>query len=303
MSKTMAHSLQSLLSRFRQISPDLRRALLISQALALFWWLVTLWFGPAGHITTWFDQSNTFMQLPGHLVDPYQVPRFVGVPWTGVLLLPFGWLPLSLSVLIQLCLYFAILTGVIFKLGGNTRTVLITLTSFVAFNTALEMNLDWLVCIGLLVPPALSGPFLLIKPQDALGYWLSLKRGPLVHALIVTLVVLLISFLVWGAWPLPMWRSAQTNTLGQPYNLAPLVILPVPIALAVGLFIAWRAVRRHDAVLGILAGLFFIPYITLYALLLHLALVTTRWPRFALLVSVVMWMVYGGVIARYFLQL
>src|SRR5512143_2537835 len=152
----MAHSLQivealqPVRARLRQISPELRRALIVSQGLALFWWLVTLWFGPAVHIVTWFDQSITFMQLPGHLADPYQVPRFVGVPWTGILLLPFGWLPLPLSVLIQLCLYFALLTGVIYKLGGNRRAVLIALASFVAFNATVEMNLDWLVCIGLL---------------------------------------------------------------------------------------------------------------------------------------------------------
>lgn len=275
---------------------------MLSQGLAIIWWAVSLWFQSLNLIPVWHDQRSTFTQLSAHLGDPYLVSGFVNPPWTGILLAPFGWLPLPLATLVQLCLYFAILTGVIFKFGGNRQTMLIALTSFVALDAALELNIDWLVCLGLLVPPAFSGPFLLIKPQNALGYWLSFKRRELVHTLLVVLVLLVISLLLWGFWPLQMLEAIRTNTLGRSYNLAPLALLPWPIAVAIGLSLSWVAFRRHDPVLSILAWLFFIPYITLYALLLPLALFAIRYPRVALLISVVAWLVYGGVLARYFLH-
>src|SRR5260370_32082356 len=114
-----------------------------------------------------------FTQVGFELADPYEVKGFVNPPWTALLLAPFGFLPLSIATLAQLCIYFVLLTAVIFKFGGNTKTVLLTLTSIITLFAALELNLDWLVCIWLLIPPVLRGPFLLILQQEALGYCIS----------------------------------------------------------------------------------------------------------------------------------
>jgi hypothetical protein len=168
------------------------------------------------------------------------------------------------------------------------------------------LNIDWLACLGLLVPAAWSGPFLLIKPQVALGVWISFKRRDLVRAIIVSLLTLLASLVIWGDWitRLPGYASSQ---LHWGSNMAPLALLPapvaVPISLGVGIALVWIAFRRRDPVLSILAWLFFVPYIKFYSLLLPLALLAVRWPRLALLISAVMWIVYGGVIARYFLHI
>ena len=283
-------------------TPQFRESLVISQGLAIVWWAVALWFRSLSLIPVWYDQQTTFTQTGAHLLDPYLVRGFVYPPWTAILLAPFGLLPLLLATLLELCLYFAIVSAVIFKFGGNRRTLLIALTSFVALDAALELNIDWLVYVGLLVPPAFSGVFLLIKPQDALGYWLSLKRQVFVRAMILVMVVLIISLVIWGPWPLRMWDAIRVNTLGKSYNMAPLALLPWPIAVAIGLGIGWVAFKRRDPALSILAGLFFIPYTTLYALLLPLALLAVRYPRVALVVTVVVWIIYGGILARYFLH-
>lgn len=283
-------------------SAKFRESLVISQGLAIVWWAAALWLRSLNLIPVWHDQSTTFTQVNAHLFDPYQVRGFVYPPWTGFLLIPFGLLPLPLATLAQMCLYFAFLTGVIFKFGGNRRTMLITLTSFIALDAALELNIDWLVCLGLLVPPAFSGPFLLVKPQNALGYWLSFKRREFVRAVIAVMALLIVSLIVWGLWPLQMLDAIRVNTLGRSYNLAPLALLPWPVALAIGLGLGWIAFKRRDPVLSILAWLFFVPYTTLYALLQPLALFAIRYPRVALLISVVVWILYGGVLARYFLH-
>ncbi len=276
-------------------------ALLLSQGLAVGWWIVAMVFRGSNLIPVWYDQSVTFMQVPLNLNNPYQI-YFVNPPWTAVFLAPFALLPLPLSVLIQLCLYFAILTAVIYKLGGNLNVVLITLTSFIAFDSALELNIDWLTCLGLLVPAAFSGPFLLVKPQNALGVWLSFKRRDLVRAILVSLVVLLLSFVIWGNWLTPLATYAANN-MQREFNMAPLSLLPAPISIAIGLALGWWAFKRRDPVWSVLAWLFFVPYIKIYSLLLPLALFGIRQPRVALLISVVAWVIYGGVLAYFFLRI
>jgi len=276
-------------------------ALVLSQILAVGWWLLTLSLRSSIiSDSIWYDQSITFTQVPLHLANPYVI-YFVNPPWTALFLIPFAWLPLPLAVLIQLCLYFAILAAVAYKYGGNTTVVLLALTSFIAFDSALELNIDWLTCLGLIVPAAFSGPFLLVKPQNALGVWLSFKRHDLVRAIIVSLIVLILSFIIWGNWLLPLATYAA-NQMQRSYNMAPLALMPVPVSLAIGLGLGWYAFKRRDPVWSILAWLFFVPYIKIYSLLLPFTVFAVRQRKVALIITIVMWIIYGGLIARSFLR-
>ncbi len=273
-----------------------KAALIIALILAVVWWLVALIFRANNLATVWFDQGSNFTQLGYHISDPYQVKGFVDPPWTAILLAPFALLPLSLAVLVQLCLYFVIMTAVIFKFGGNAKTVLLVLLSFIALDSALELNIEWLVYLGLLVSPAFSGPFLVIKPQDALGYWLTFKRRDFVRAVGVLLAVVLVSLILWPGWPMKMLTAIQQNTLGHFYNIAPVALMPWPIAIIIGLILAWFGFRRRDPFLAIWAWLFFAPYLTYYSLLLPFVLLAIRYPRVALLFSAMMWLIFGGII-------
>lgn len=277
-------------------------ALLASQAFALMWWGVALQIRAHELAPVWIDQQRIFIPVARQLADPFQVVFFANAPWTALLLIPFSLLPLPLAVLAQLCLYFAILTAVVFKFGGGLKTVLIVLTSFVAFDAAVELNVDWLVALGLLVPPTWSGPLLLVKPQVAPGYWLSFKGRQLLISGAVLLAVLLLSWVIWPGWPLQM-REAAAPLTERAYNLAPMALLHPIISFVIGVALAWRTIKQHDPVLGILAGLFFVPYIAFYSLLIPLALAATRWPRMALLISVVMWVTYGGLLGYALLAL
>jgi hypothetical protein len=283
------------------IRSDLARALLISQGLALLWWLVALWFQSNSPTPIWYDQQTTFLSAAGNIVDPYVGKAFVVPPWAALLLVPFSVFPLPAAVLLQLCVYFALLTAVIFKFGGNLRTVLIALTCFLALDSGLELNIDWMVCIGLLVSPVLSGVFILIKPQVALGYWLSFTRREFIRASIVALLVLLGSFLLWGSWPLRILEKVREfDHLHQSHNVAPMTLMSVPVSLAVGLALAWYGFRKRDPIICLLSGLFFIPYVQFYSLLPPFALFAVRYPRVAILGSVIMWLIIGGVLGLYF---
>jgi len=280
-----------------RIQPTLVKALLLSQLFGVIWWLAAYYLSVKMHVPAWYDQQADFLTVFERWHSPYVNPRFVYVPWTVIPLLPFHFFSLYSATLVQTCLYFGLLTLVIFRFGGGLTATLLALTSFIALDSTIELNIEWLTCLGLLVPPALSGPFLLIRPQDALGIWFTFNRKVLVRAIIVCLAVLLISLFVWGLWPLQMSQPQQSiSSLQQQINLAPSHFLSYPISAAIGLVLAWRAVRRRDPVFAILAWLFFVPYITFYSLLLHFAVLAIRFPRFALLISGLIWIIYGRIV-------
>jgi hypothetical protein len=287
---------------------DLTRALILAQVMAVAWWLVALWLRPQEIIPIWYDQEHIFLRSAAFISDPYEVYGFINPPWTAVVMLPLSWLPVPLAILLQLSIYFAALVIVIFKFGQNARkgrcfqAVVITLTSFIALDNALELNIDWVTAVALALPLAWSGPLMLIKPQNAMGYYVGFHPRRWIPVFIVTGVFLLISFVAWGWWPPQMIEAAQTNLVGQEWNLAPMFVTAWWISIPVGLVLMWLAFRRRDPLLGILAWLFFIPYIKLYGLLLPLALLAIRYRLVAIIIMVVMWIIYGSLPILYILN-
>jgi hypothetical protein len=280
-----------------RLTPELRRALLLAIVFAVVWWLAALWLRGLEQVPIWYDQEVTFTLAGRHLADPFVLPGFVCPPWAAILLVPFSLPPLPIAVLLQTILQFALLVLVLFRFGGGLTACLLALSAYIAFQSTTEQNIDYLIYLGLLVPPTLSGVFLAIKPQIAFGYWLGLPPRQVVIATLVVGGLCLVSFAIWDFWPTTIWERVQVLSLPRAYNLAPLRLLPWPLSIALGLAGAYWAVRRRDAVLGVAAGLFFVPYLPAYSLLLHYGLLAVRYPRLALLISVVMWIIYGGVLA------
>jgi hypothetical protein len=290
--------------------PKFRRAIGLAVGLALFWWLFGLWFGQFSGVPAWADQRNTFTQAIHHLADPYAALVWPYVPWTVLPLIPFGVPPAQWGVLAQMVLYFMLLAAVIYRFGGGFWAVVLLLTSSVALDTALEINLEWVACIGLLVPRQWSGPFLLVKPQAVSGYWFGFEPREILRAGLVVLLVLVVSFLLWPGWLDGMAVDIEENTLGAWgtwINIAPSHLLagflPRSVALGtsygIGAALAIWSFRRKDVILGAVAWQMFVPYATLYGLMPVLALVAARWPKALLIFSVTTWLVYAGVIASY----
>ncbi|MFZ4814749.1 MAG: hypothetical protein ACOYL5_09445 [Phototrophicaceae bacterium] len=280
--------------------PRFWQALALSQALAIVYWLVAYALRPI--IFIWWDQTYTFRVAAAHFLTPNQMaPAFFNPPWVALILAPLQWVPLEASVFIQTSIYFAALTAVIYKFGGNFATVAWVLISYISLDAVFELNLEWIVALGLLLPVWVSPVLVLAKPQSAVGYYLSrpIREWPLLALVIGVLVG--VSFLIWGNWVAVILEN-QSRISAQGHNIAPLNRLPALVSLAIGVTLAWLAFRRQDAALGVLATLFFTPYTTLYALPIHLAMLAIRWPGLARLLITVMWIVYGGAAVFFILR-
>lgn len=283
------------------INRALLRPLLFSQVMALVWWLVALWIRERESLV-WHDQVNIFRASVQAIADPYTVSGFVHAPWVTLLIAPFSWLPLEISTLLQSGLLFGLITLVVFKFGGDWKVVVIALTSFVALDAVLEMNVDWCVIIGLVVPVEYSAPFLLIKPQLALGYYFSTPREKWLRTGIIAVITLVVSLVIWGNYIARIISLVPTLSIGRSFNIAPLHLLPWPISLAIGLVLAYLAFRRRDPPLGIIAWFFFTPYVSFYSLVLLLAMVAIRFRLLAIIITASLWVIYGGVVFSGLLQ-
>ncbi len=283
--------------------PGFRRSVAIAVALALVWWLAALAFGAWTGVEPWSDQRRTFTQAVHHLADPY-VLVWPYVPWTALPLIPLGLLPAPLAVLLQMVLYFGLLAALIYRFDGGLAAVLIVLTSAIAFDTALEINLEWIVVIGLLVPPVWSGPLLLVKPQAALGAWLGFAPREWLRGGLVVLAVAAVALVIWPGWVGGMVADIQENTLGDwgaRINIAFSNLMPRPLSWAIGVALAILALRRRDPVIGVFAWQFVVPYATLYGIMPAFALFTARWPRLALVISLTLWALYSSVLIPFLL--
>lgn len=267
-------------------------------AFTVLWYGVGLLLRVQGLSLPWTDQTGTFLRIRDHVAAPYALEAFKNPPWTVALLLPFSGIAAvstHAALLVQMFLYWLGLGLVVEKFhrgrGSGLSSYLIALSSPVALDAALNLNLDWFVVYGLLVPPAYSAPLLLVKPQNALGYLLSFDRRTLTRWLVIALLLVIASFAIWGDWPLDWLATSDVRPVGVNVNFAPLTVLSPWIAVPIGAALAVLAIRRRDAVLGILAGTCLVPYIAFYSLLLQFTLIAVRWPRVALIISLALWVI------------
>ncbi|MCU0495912.1 MAG: hypothetical protein MUF87_01020 [Anaerolineae bacterium] len=281
-----------------QWSPHLKQGLVFAVLIAIIWWGFALLLRSANlPILIWDDQLATF--TVGNLARPYDQAGFVNPPWTMFFLWPFSLPPFEIAVLLQLIVLFVGIIGVIFKFGSprSARLAsLIVLTSPFALDNALQLNIDWIVVVSLLLPPAYCAPLLLTKPQNAIGYLLSFKWSEWVRWTWITLGLILLSFVLWGNWPLEWLENSNQKLVVWQINIAPNAFLGYPLAVILGVIVLFFALRRRDPVLSILAGICFVPYLASYSAILPFALITVRLPALAAVISVTIWFVVLGLV-------
>lgn len=270
-------------------SREQRQAIIFGMIAAVLWWLVAfLLYTSSDVVRVWHDQTYIFR--PVSLEDPYATQGFVHPIWIVVLIYPFRWLPLELSTLVQALIYYIALSLVILKYGGGRREILITLFSYPCLDAVLQMNVDWLVVVGMLLPAWLSGPFVLAKPQIGAGYYIGKPIRDWFKMGVLMAIIGVGSVLIWGWWTQTILDLVGEFSIGRFFNVAPSNYLGV-ISMLIGLVLAVWAFRRKDVPLGVLAWLFFTPYLAAYSLPLMLGMLAIKWFRLALIFSIAYWIV------------
>jgi hypothetical protein len=223
---------ESRVSRFSSISiaPILPYAILGVVVIGFF--TAVLLFHPIG------EDWETYHIAAQDWLHPYNEPKFVGMP-TVLLALPHVFLSLEIGNAINMTLHAIILTSIIRVYGGGLTAVLVTFTSPMFLHLAMTNNIDWIPALAFLLPPMWGLPFLIAKPQmlggAALIWWK--RQGFSIKMLIPSIVVILISLLIWGFW-LPDVIDGSREVQNTAWNFA-----PFPVGIPLGIYLLYKAYR------------------------------------------------------------
>lgn len=241
------------------------------------------------------------------LADPwnaYQNPGFFNPPWTIWILAPLTRLPHSTGLLRLLTLLvFAMLVR---NRGGDWRHLLLVFTSVPLLFQVANLNIEWIPALAFLIGQRGIGlALLLVKPQSgvlAALAWLRemslTRRGGWFRAgwtlLFPTSLSLLVSFMLYGLWPLQVLEHARTlhgmGVVEMGWNAS-----LFPWTIPFGLWWMFRAWQTADEFLGVSATLALSPYFGLYGLSLWFSLFVLRHrerPILSWLVWLALWGVY-----------
>jgi hypothetical protein len=225
--------------------------------------------------------------------DPWAgVGDFPYVPWTGLLLSPLGGIPDRAATTLVNIAAVIVCAGVARRLKGPDWIVAPVLISPPGFWMFRNGQMEWLSLMGLLMFNGLDLLLLAIKPQVGLGVLiprLKRARGQWIRYLAPSVIVGAASLVIWLAWPLralpdptPDWVQANWNWSIWPWG--------VPVAI----FLLWRAWKTGEDWLGVVASPLLSPYVNMPNYLGMMLALAARWPRVALGIWIVMWLVLAG---------
>lgn len=305
------------------ISAALKQMLILSTLITIIYWLIGLWLPNMPY--KWGDQREQYLTGFEGLQHPYRFTGFFNPPWTLLIMFPFNFVPFEIAVLLQGILYHGILTTIAFKFtpanfddkSKRIAALAILLSPFPA-DLALELNNDWVPALGLLVPPVISPIFILAKPQNAIGYFLSFRWKTLVRAVLIGSITVVLSFVIWRPdWILRAYNSIQRDSLGTNFSGAPIQLIGLIPSILIGtLLIAYVLYRVYGkpvperlqeqqqkdlALYAVVGGLFFVPYIAGYSLALIYALLSAKVPRIMLGFNLLLWAMTIAILSIAFL--
>lgn len=211
------------------------------------------------------DLEQSFLPATKLLLSgksPYNAP-FYNPPWALLPVIPFTLLPLKVAraafATVTLLIYFYIAR----KLGASIVAAVAFVISPPVIISVIYGSLDWLVLLGLILPPSLGVLLLITKPQVGVGAVLyRLVKAKHWHKrwdiLLPTIILTLLSLLIYGLWPLnTMHAETDSTTVG--FNTTAWWTVPI------GVYLLARGIRDEDISLAIAASPFFSPHVTIYS--------------------------------------
>ena len=188
--------------------------------------------------------------------SPYAVASFYNPPWVLLPLIPIALLPERIGVVLLSMAYLGSFIFVARRLGAKPLTTLLLIT-FPNFVFGLSFaNIDWMVALGLILPPQIGLFLVLAKPQIGIAlaiYWLveawrQDKIKTVVKVFAPVGVAFVISLLLYGLWPLRPQYFAANSSLW-------------PMSIPIGLVLLIGAIRNRKKGLAIVASPFLSPYV------------------------------------------
>jgi hypothetical protein len=223
--------------------------------------------------------------------SPYNIDGFYNPPWALFPLLPLALLPAPFGTLVISLSALAIYYTAARRFGASPSIMVVLLLSVPIFSDLVYVNINWLVMLGVFLPPQIGLFFVLAKPQIGVAiaiYWLfETWRGKGFKLVLQVFAPVTIAFaaslLIYGLWPL---RSA--GMIDHPWNMS---LWPGSIPL--GLAFLVYALRKRDIRFALVAAPMFSPYVLATGWLFPLiALSAFSYETIAIVLGLGLWLIF-----------
>lgn len=240
------------------------------------------------------DWQTNFYPVSKIPLHPYIIRTFNYPPWTALILFPLGFFSEYASSVINSCLNIIVIGLLVVKRKGDVFSLILTLTSFPFIALIANNNIEWIPALGFILQNGWGLPLLLTKPQSgifALLSWLTLVKNKMLF-LVPTIIIIIISFIVWGNWIASVLESIKFwNLLNADlyhYNLS---LFPWTIPIGLGLiFFILKNKPKESEILGVLATFCLLPYFASQALIILFALISVSHRRIAIISWIFLWL-------------
>jgi hypothetical protein len=197
------------------------------------------------------------------LQSPFSIEGYFNAPWSILPLIPLALLPENAGYALLILLNLTAFAYTARRLGAEFIVIPIFLLSPPVLHSLLNGNIDGLAVLGFVLPPQIGLFFIMIKPQMGIAvavYWLIdtwRKAGyrEVLRVFSPILAVSLVSFLLFGLWPLNFRAEA-----GLWWNAS-----LWPLSIPVGIILILAAIRRQRREYAMVASPCLSPYVLFHA--------------------------------------
>ncbi len=223
--------------------------------------------------------------------SPYSVERFFAAPWSVIPLIPFALLPEPFGKTGVLLLGFLTFVYIAYKLGAPRASIIIFLLSASVIGCLWWGNIEWMPLLGVVLPAPIGLIFAITKPQVGIGiviYWFiyTLRTKGLwnvIKTFMPVTVLTLLSFWIYGLWPLRFQQTLALSIRGKQYNTS-----LWPQGIFIGVWLLYKAIQSNQPKIAVTSSPFLSPYALPFTWVSVLVgLFDTPWEL--LIVSIALW--------------
>jgi hypothetical protein len=239
------------------------------------------------------DWRDTFFPVSKFPSNPYAIKSFINPPWLGIILFPLHYFSLNISQAINNSLNLIIIGLLVKYKKGNLLSLLLTLTSVPFLSLIANGNVEWIPAIGFFLQNGFGFLLLLTKPQSGIiaGIdWFLRSKNKYIFS-IPAIFVIVISIVFWRNWPYELLSNVD-YVKNLPFGLSAWNISFFPWSVPIGLgliFIIIKFRDKRNELLGVLATYFLSPYSASHSLIIFIALLSSYYPRFSIVIWLLLW--------------
>ena len=273
-------------SRTKQIGIFASKVILIISVAAIFFYAIY-------SLPYYGDWDHVYYHVGQSPLAPYSVAGFLNSPWMAWILAPFTILPPHLSGAVWMTMAILLTVWSMHRLQAGMLAILLCLLSpaFIRYITSGQIGIVPLLGFVFLltyeqIPMKGLGLILMsVKPQvlgaGALSYWLNLDRYRKLWIALPLAVLILLSMLMYGFWPLQINPTELNQTVDMSLW---------PYGIPVGLLMLGYSIWKNKPIVGGLATYFLIPYVSPSSIFIYTAVLFSKAPKWvSIIIFIFLW--------------